>query len=46
MTHRPHPWQAYNLRGSPYFQDSLGQKARNTPLFLSLSVGKGSCRSC
>jgi len=38
MTHRPHPWQAYNLRGSPYFQDSLSRNARNTS--LSLFVGR------
>ncbi|WP_034416768.1 ATP-binding protein, partial [Candidatus Synechococcus spongiarum] len=38
MTHCPHSWQAYNLRGSPYFQDSLSRNARNTP--LSLFVGR------
>ena len=38
MTHHLHPWQDYNLRGSPYFQDSLSRNARNTP--LSLFVGR------
>ncbi|MYK06785.1 MAG: ATP-binding protein, partial [Synechococcus sp. SB0670_bin_20] len=38
MAHRPHPWQAFNLRGSPYFQDSLSRNARNTA--LSLFVGR------
>lgn len=38
MSQHPNPWQAYNLRGSPYFQDSLSQSARNTP--LSLFVGR------
>ena len=38
MTQRPHPWQAYNLRGSPYFQDNLSRNARNTS--LSLFVGR------
>ena len=38
MTPSPNPWQAYNLRGSPYFQDSLSQNTANTP--LSLFVGR------
>ncbi|OOV35209.1 hypothetical protein BV61_01170 [Candidatus Synechococcus spongiarum LMB bulk15M] len=38
MTQRPHPWQAYNLRGSPYFQDNLSRNTRNTS--LSLFVGR------
>ena len=38
MTQRSHPWQAYNLRGSPYFQDNLSRNARNTS--LSLFVGR------
>lgn len=32
------PWHLYNLRASPYFQDSLSQHSTNTP--LSLFVGR------
>ena len=31
VIHHSHSWQASNLRGSPYFQDSLSRNARNTP---------------